>query len=149
MQAAVGYSVSGAAPDGRRISPWRAVAATGGLVLAGATAGALSGAVAALLAGALAAWDLDGFLVAVGAVYGFALGAVLGPVLGLGPLRRVPLGRAIGCTALAAALAGGASFVVLDIAAPLAGAAGAALTAVGLWYHERRQGNRPTPDHDA
>lgn len=89
----------------------RVVAVTAGLVVAGAVVGAVAGAamftLTMLLSGELSKLWVARDLLMFAAWFGARAGAVLGPVAAWLLMRHVPLGRAIGGTALGT-LAGGA-----------------------------------------
>ena len=86
----------------------RILAVTAGLVVAGAVIGAVLGVlVLALTAVILGGWSslrFDGLLLPMGLVFGAMRGAVLAPAAAWLLMRDVPLGRAIGGTALGTVL---------------------------------------------
>ncbi|HEY7635556.1 MAG TPA: hypothetical protein VH763_08435 [Gemmatimonadales bacterium] len=89
-----------------RVSPKRVVVVGLGLIATGAAVGGVCGVVAlSLLLGAAGRLP-DASLALVAGIFGGAVGAVLGPAAGFSILRHVPLGRAIGWTALGAILGG-------------------------------------------
>ena len=118
----------------RRVSPARVAAALVVLGSIGMVLGALSGGLAGALGVALSG-EPDWFsgLAQIGAFFGAILGTPLAPLLGFGPLRRVPLGRAIGSTVLATVVGGAVSFPLVDVWAPFVGAGCATVAAVLLW----------------
>lgn len=71
----------------------RDAAVTLGLVGAGATFGGFAGGTALALALLITENDTSGFGFILGAIFGTPLGAVVGPIVALTLLRRVPLGR--------------------------------------------------------
>lgn len=99
----------------------RALRATGVVAAVGAAAGVLGGMLVAALIGAMMLADKApsegpglgeiGFILGVSSLFGAAFGLVLGPLLGWTLMRRVPLGRAVGETAFAAAVGVGVSFM--------------------------------------
>lgn len=110
-----------------RIDPKKVVLVTLGLAVAGAAVGAVLGAL--VLSGMLVAMEgwgdftSDPSVPLVGATFGGLFGAVLGPLAAWLLMRSVPLGKAIGGTALgtavgaAAAIAlGGAPLIPLSLA---------------------------------
>jgi hypothetical protein len=112
-------------------------------MVAGAVFGAIVGAVLVLLLGPLVGWwDLPPvpFLVA-GARLGAAYGVVLGPFGAWLLMRDVPLGRAVGGTALGAVAGGVVAFMAeMPGPSPLYGpVAGFTLAALALRVHARRR----------
>ena len=130
-------------PIARQVSPARAVAVAGGLVLVGAVAGAAAGSLGAFLWIAATAGlgeALDPSIWFMAGVIGAPFGAVLLPLAGFTALRRVPLGRLLLSTVTGTAL-GAAIGATLNPAAWLAGAvAGFTLATGWLWYRFRRVG---------
>lgn len=125
----------------------RIAAVTAGLAAAGAVAGALAGAAMCalmlLLSGEPSKLWVARDLLAFAASFGARAGAVLGPVAAWLLMRHVPLGRAIGGTALGT-LAGGALGLLL--AGPVeslpAGLLGFGAAAVYLRVRTPRPGRR-------
>lgn len=126
----------------------RVAAVTAGLAAAGAAAGALAGAAMCtlmllLLSGEPSKLWVARDLLAFAASFGARAGAVLGPVAAWLLMRHVPLGRAIGGTALGT-LAGGALGLLL--AGPVesfpAGLLGFGAAAVYLRIRTPRPGRR-------
>lgn len=125
-----------------RISPKRVVVVGLGLVVTGATVGAVCGVVAlSLLLGAAGRLP-DAGVVMVAGLFGGGLGAVLGPAAGFSILRRVPLGKAIGWTALGAILGGlfGVPFSLGLILGPVIGFGVAALALYGSVRRSQKAG---------
>jgi len=88
----------------------RVIAVTAGLSAAGLVVGAAVGAVVAgafialsLLTASGGVWNV-GTTLAASAIYGGALGMVLGPIAAWLLMRHVPIGRALGETALGTAI---------------------------------------------
>lgn len=125
----------------------RVAAVTAGLAVTGAVAGALVGAAMCalmlLLSGEPSKLWVARDLLAFAASFGARAGAVLGPVAAWLLMRHVPLGDAIGGTALGT-LAGGALGLLL--AGPVesfpAGLLGFGAAAVYLRIHTPRPGRR-------
>ena len=96
----------------------RILAVTGGLIATGVVVGAVCGVVALWL------WEVrqtsgihpDYLLAAISAIVGGLVGGVTAPLLAWGLMRRVPLGRAIGYSALGTIIGGTIGMIV---AAPL------------------------------
>lgn len=123
----------------RHVPLRRFAAALAALTAVGASVGLACGATAGALGALLDGFSGDWRMVAsIGAYVSAPIGAVLAPVLGLGPLRRVPLGRAIAIPAATAVVVGVVGFVAMGPVAPLLAAGGAVLAAVGLWEREYR-----------
>jgi hypothetical protein len=95
-----------------------------GLSVTGAIVGAVAGAAAFLLgvlaSGRLSDWGLSGAAAMLGAFYG-SIGA---PLFGWLVLRHVPLGRAIGWTALGTVVGGATGWVFPLVLNPVIGAFG-------------------------
>jgi MFS family permease len=122
---------------GTRISPKRVVVVGLGLMATGATVGAACGVVSISLLLGVGGRLPDPDVALIAGLFGGALGAVLGPAAGFSILRRVPLGRAIGWTALGATLGAviGAPFVMGLILGPVVGFGVASLAP---WASARR-----------
>lgn len=92
----------------RVTSPARVVKVTAGLSVFGAVVGAAAGATALFVGTLLTGQSIFGelFVLAVPAVIGAGMGAVLTPIAGWMLLRRVPLGRAFGGLAAGTILGG-------------------------------------------
>lgn len=125
----------------RQVSPMRVLAVAGGLVAAGAIAGAAAGIIGvtlwvSLISG-LGEGVPPGVLLFAGMV-GAPFGAVLLPLAGFTALRRVPLGRLILTTILGTAV-GAAALASRFPSGWLVGAISGFLAATGwLWYRFRR-----------
>jgi hypothetical protein len=125
-----------------RISPKRVVVVGLGLVVTGAAIGSVCGVVALSLilgaGGRLPAADVA----LVAGLFGGALGALLGPAAGFSILRHVPLGKAIGWTALGAIVGGliGVPFAMGLILGPVVGFGAAALALYASVRRSRRAG---------
>lgn len=130
------------APD-----PMRRLRAVLIVMLLGAAGGAIVGVLTLLLGTAISRqFFIDGsYLVLLAAMIGAVWGAVLGPALGFGLLRRVPLGRAIAGTALGALLAGVITFVYDPLLVMFIAPLGMLLAATAL----RRQVGRKSARADA
>lgn len=125
-----------------RISPKRVVVVGLGLIVTGAAVGSVCGVVAiSLLLGAGGRLP-DAGVAMVAGLFGGALGAVLGPAAGFSILRHVPLGRAIGWTALGAILGGviGAPLSMGLIVGPVVGFGIAALALYASVRRSRKTG---------
>jgi|GEM_PF-1387627 len=117
----------------------RIAAVTAGLAVAGALVGAVCGAVlllAFILVEGPGGDPLHEFvgLVAWGAMVGAALGAVLGPLSAWLLMRHVPIGLAIGGTALGTLAGAVIGLFVNELGGALAfGLGGFAVAALALW----------------
>jgi hypothetical protein len=87
----------------------------------------------------------DGSLAMIGALFGAGLGAVLGPLAGFSILRHVPLGRAIGWTALGALIGGvvGMPLALGVLVGPVVGFGIAALALYRSVWRARRVSGPP------
>jgi hypothetical protein len=135
----------------------RAAGVTAGLSIAGALTGATAALVAAFaVCLALFGWPTeapDPFLFGLFAAMGAGPGAVLGPALGWGAMRHVPVGRGL-AGALFGASVGALVGLVVGLGQPYAAVAGAAAggVAVGRWLERRalaRLGPLPAPPNAA
>jgi hypothetical protein len=79
----------------------------------------------------------DANVALVAGLFGGALGAILGPAAGFSILRRVPLGKAIGWTALGA-IAGGLIGVPFAMGLILGPVVGFGVAALALYASVRR-----------
>ncbi len=122
---------------GTRVSPKRVVVVGLGLIVTGAAVGGVCGVVAlSLLLGAAGKLP-DAGLALVAALFGGALGAVLGPAAGFSILRHVPLGKAIGWTAVGA-IVGGLIGVPLSMGLILGPVVGFGVASLALYASVRR-----------
>ncbi len=86
------------------------------------------------------------FVVGMTSAFGAVAGVLLGPLFAWTLLRRVPLWRAVGETALAAALGAGAAMTLPIVLTPLVAAVLAAtLSALRLRFVSARSGGTPLP----
>ena len=117
----------------------RVAAVTAGLAVAGAMVGALCGAImmlAFILVEGTGGDPIHEFvaLMAWGGMVGAALGAVLGPLSAWLLMRHVPLGLAIGGTALGTLIGAIIGIFVNELGGALAfGLGGFAVSAIALW----------------
>jgi hypothetical protein len=125
-----------------RISPKRVVVVGLGLVVTGAAVGSVCGVVALSLLLGVGGRLPDAGLALVAGVFGGVLGAVLGPAAGFSILRHVPLGKAIGWTAVGAVVGGllGAPLSMGLILGPVVGFGAAALALYGSVRRSRKAG---------
>jgi hypothetical protein len=120
----------------------RILAATGGLIVTGAIAGAVLGAL--ILGGGV--FVIDGFrieqpfgtILGAGAVVGAVFGSVLAPIAAWVLLRSVPIGRAVLETALGTLLGAAVMWLVPLIGPVWGGMLGFVVAAVRLRFVARR-----------
>ena len=130
----------------------RVAAVTGALIVGGAMAGCVVSVATLAVLGFVVdgpggfpdVWDAFSAAAAVGAI----LGAVLAPVCGWPLLRRVPLGRAFGFTAVGATL-GGALGLLLSALNPFAAIGGAVAGFAASVGWLRRESGRLAPVESA
>jgi hypothetical protein len=122
---------------GTRISPKRVVVVGLGLIVTGAAVGGVCGVVAISLILGVAGKLPDAGVALVAGLFGGALGAVLGPAAGFSILRHVPLGRAIGWTAVGA-IVGGLIGVPLTLGLIVGPVVGFGVAALALYASVRR-----------
>jgi hypothetical protein len=120
-----------------RISPKRVVVVALGLMVTGAAVGSVCGVVALSLILGAGGRLPDANVALVAGLFGGALGAILGPAAGFSILRRVPLGKAIGWTALGA-IAGGLIGVPFAMGLILGPVVGFGVAALALYASVRR-----------
>jgi hypothetical protein len=121
----------------------RVLAVTGGLIATGMVVGALCAMVAfplIFLPLGLSPDVSESALLAIAALFGAIIGGVMAPVVAWGLLRRVPLGRAVGWSAVGTVVGAVAGMIVQEN--PVTGAV-AGFVAAAIWLWAR---HRPTPD---
>jgi hypothetical protein len=125
-----------------RISPKRVVVVGLGLIVTGAAVGGVCGVVALSLILGAGGRLPDAGVAMVAGVFGGVLGAVLGPAAGFSILRRVPLGKAIGWTAIGAIVGGllGVPFAMGLILGPVVGFGVASLALYASVRRSRKAG---------
>jgi hypothetical protein len=121
-----------------RISPKRVVVVGLGLIVTGAAVGGVCGVVALSVLLGVSGMLPDANLALIAGLFGGALGAVLGPAAGFSILRHVPLGKAIGWTAVGAIL-GGLLGVPLSMGTILGPVVGFGVASIALYASVRRQ----------
>ncbi len=121
-----------------RISPKRVVVVGLGLIVTGAAVGSVCGIVALSLILGAAGRLPDASLALIAGLFGGALGAVLGPAAGFSILRHVPLGKAIGWTAVGA-IVGGLLGVPLSMGLILGPVVGFGVASLALYASVRRR----------